>query len=130
MRKLKLHKRVGRDDKEVIEEYALVDDEDYDKVKDFKWYLKVDNANDPARKHLSVGRKAVKESSTHRPDSLVLLGRFILGIDHPAIVLRYKNGNTLDNRKENLLLYLNGHSWNVLREHVFSNMRIRYEFPR
>jgi hypothetical protein len=53
---IQLHERVGRVDKKVINKFVEVDDDDYDDLIQFVWYYKVDNANQPGKEHVSVGR--------------------------------------------------------------------------
>lgn len=67
--------------------YTLVDDEDYIFLNQVKW---------SASYHKRTKRWVASNSK------LTLLHRYLLGITDPCIVVRHKNGNTLDNRRENL----------------------------
>lgn len=66
--------------------FALVDDEDYEKVSKYNWI---------------IDRGYVSRTYKRRNQRL---GKFILGIGS-EVILRYKNGNGLDNTKENLVIY-------------------------
>jgi hypothetical protein len=68
---------------------AIVDDEDFERVNQFKWYVHdVDNLFYAYRRQ---GRK-----------SSLKMHRFILGLDDPKIHIDHKNHNGLDNQKKNL----------------------------
>jgi hypothetical protein len=68
---------------------AIVDDEDYYKLSKYRWHLKSKSKNS---KYAEQTSKKDLESSMHRIVLKAKKGQFI---DHI-------NGNTLDNRKENL----------------------------
>lgn len=63
--------------------FALVDDDDFEKVNSIKWYFEHGYARS------DVGRKRL------------YMHRFILGVKDKKVV-DHKNGDGLDNRKENL----------------------------
>lgn len=65
---------------------ALVDDEDFERVRHIHWHAKL------AKQLYVYGR-----SNTHG-----LLHRFILGVTDPGVHVDHQDGNTLDNRRENL----------------------------
>lgn len=132
MKLLALRPRTGRDDGEIIQEFAIVDDEDYDELSGYVWYVKVDNANTPGKRHYSVARQSAPNSSSefHNPGSLVVMGRHILGIDDPSILVRHKNKDPLDCRKSNLLVIVDGYLALRLRKHWLQNTRTEFIFPR
>lgn len=70
-------------------ESFLIDDEDYDLIKDIPWNVDVDG-------YLKAYCK--KDKKTYR------IYRLILGVDNPNILVDHKNRNPLDNRKCNLRL--------------------------
>lgn len=87
MRKLKLNGKRG------FGKVALVDPEDYIKVKNYSWTLD-SNHRKGAREHLRV-KSCIKGKHWK-------LHRFILGITDPKLTVDHINGNTLDNRRSNL----------------------------
>lgn len=117
MRYLKLHTRTGIVDDEVIDAVAMVDDEDYRYLRQYTWYYKVDNAGDEDKKHISVGRNPVRDSSTHRSKSLVLLNRQIMCVDDPKIRVMFRDRNPLNCQKDNLYVTLDGHGLRRLQLH-------------
>ena len=78
--------------------YAIVDDEDYEKVSSRIWTAKVQRANNIyAHTWFSKSRDEIKK--------FVLMHRFIMGLlneDSKNINIDHINGNGLDNRKSNL----------------------------
>lgn len=115
---LELHVRTGiKSDGKVEQKYAIVDDEDYEWLAKFTWFYKVDNANDPKKRHVSIGRNSTAEDINHKRASLVLLNRQILDIDDPKIIVHFEDGNPLNNRKENLIIHLDGKGVRRLRKH-------------
>jgi hypothetical protein len=78
---------------------AIVDDEDYDSLMQHKWHiLKV--------KDLRYARR--KSVPTYAD---VLMHRQIMGVTDRSLDVDHKNGNGLDNRRENLQVI--GHDLNV-----------------
>ena len=67
--------------------FTLVDEEDYVFLNQVKW---------SASYHRRTKRWVASNSK------LTLLHRYLLGITDPLVVVKHKNGNTLDNRRENL----------------------------
>lgn len=117
MRQLQLHTRIGERDKEVIEAVALVDDEDYEELRRYTWYLKVDNANSPEHRHYSIGRSPVETDASwgKNKTNLILLNRHIMGIDDPEIQVRFKDRDPLNCQKSNLYINIDGHELRKLR---------------
>mgnify|MGYP001560156372 CR=1 FL=1 len=75
--------------------FAKVDDEDIERVNLFRWYLT--KTHPKARTYYIQGRKRDGEKR------LVYLHRYILGLTgSDKDVVDHKNGDGLDNRKENL----------------------------
>lgn len=71
---------------------ALVDDNDFDRVNQYRWYLFRDKYNDYA-----VGRLIV-----NRIKRKVLMHRFILNILDSLILCDHKDGNGLNNKRNNI----------------------------
>lgn len=71
----------------------LIDKEDYDKVKDYYWSLF--NAN---KKFKNLYATTTKDGKSYR------MSHIVLGLNPGNHIVRYKNGNQLDNRKENLIV--------------------------
>ncbi len=72
---------------------ALVDDEDYERVNQFKWYANFDpvlNSFYAKRTDYSNGQKTV------------LMHRYIMNVTNSKIQVDHKNHDTLNNMKENL----------------------------
>jgi hypothetical protein len=67
---------------------AVVDDEDWDRLRDLKWFVIRDLATNYA--YTRINRKAVK------------LHRLIMGVTDPKIQVDHLDGDGLNNRKENL----------------------------
>lgn len=114
--------------------YAIVDEEDFDRVNQFKWYL-----NKPKPKSL---REYAMRNRT--PEcSFIKMHRFILGATDPKVKVDHINGNGLDNRRSNLRLCSNaensrssarrqnvkspyrGVSWNG--NGYFASIRVNYQ---
>ena len=77
----------------------LIDDEDYDKVKGYKWFL--------MRKKAEAENLWYFSTTTYLPDKgkrgSIFLHRFIMGCKNgDGFIVDHKNHNTLDCRKENL----------------------------
>jgi hypothetical protein len=79
---------------------ATVDDEDFARLSEFKWYI-----NENAEKtKLYAMRSRLKEEEGLYPGTKVYMHRFIMNVKDKATAVKHKNGNTLDNRKDNLVL--------------------------
>ncbi|MCB1158234.1 MAG: hypothetical protein H7A25_03430 [Leptospiraceae bacterium] len=78
--------------------YAYVDDEDFERINQFNWYI---NENAEKTKVYAM-RSKLKEESDKYIGNKIYMHRYILNITDKSIVVRHKNGNTLDNRKKNL----------------------------
>ncbi|MBZ5529715.1 MAG: hypothetical protein LAN71_17700 [Acidobacteriia bacterium] len=74
--------------------FALVDDEDFEKVNKYKWQLyNMDNIHFYAKTRIWIKNKKRKSIRLHR---------YILGLYDPKIKCDHKNGNGLDNRRLNI----------------------------
>lgn len=74
--------------------YALVDDEDYDRLNQIKWHAKRrQSAKDIYYAYAYLKSPTVK---------IICMHRFILSLTNPNIHVDHINGNGLDNRKANL----------------------------
>jgi len=73
---------------------AIVDDEDYPYLNRFKWVLSSKESNNlRAIRKIKVGAKNVT----------LAMERFIIDVEESDHVILHKNGDTLDNRKDNLI---------------------------
>jgi len=71
--------------------FAIVDDEDYERVNEYIWYL-------------TYSGGTTKTVVTNIDRSIVLLTRFLSGVLNADEVVSFKNTNRLDFRKQNLLV--------------------------
>lgn len=79
--------------------FALVDDADLEALSQYKWYI-----NENAEKtKLYAMRSRLKEEEDTVKGTKVYMHRSLLGVKDKAIMVKHKNGNTLDNRRENLV---------------------------
>ena len=78
---------------------ALVDDEDYERVNQFKWYANKLNKN---KVLIWYAAKGIRNNIKPYKWTTMQMHRFILGITDPNILVDHKNHNGLDNRKCNL----------------------------
>lgn len=76
--------------------FVLIDDEDYDRIKSFNWFI--------VRMRNSF--YAIRNNWVNGKNKAILMHRFLLDIKSGSIG-DHKNGNTLDNTKENLRLCTN-----------------------
>lgn len=77
---------------------SLIDDEDFHQVNSLKWYVSITTDGKPYARHdKHLGMNGEKEIRKR-----ISLHRFLMGVEDPKIFVDHKNGNTLDNRKENL----------------------------
>jgi len=79
---------------------ALVDDDDFDYLNQFKWYASVYDGKVYAKRN-------VKDSETKRVKRIIM-HRVIMNIDSTKDVIDHINGNGLDNTKENLRVCSHG----------------------
>jgi hypothetical protein len=95
---------------------AIVDDEDYDRLSQFKWYADVNP---------STGRfRALRKVTNNKTRIKIWMHREILGL-LPGIQVDHRNLDSLDNRKENLRPATNQeNSWNrSLRRDSFTGYK-------
>jgi hypothetical protein len=74
--------------------FALIDQDDFERVSKFKWYYNGYEQNK------GYARRNIRVSKTRR--TALLLHREILGITDSSIIIDHINGDRLDNRKVNL----------------------------
>jgi hypothetical protein len=79
---------------------TLVDDADYELLSKFNWYIN-ENAE---RTKLYAMRSKLKSETTKITGTKVYMHRFILNVYDKSFMIQHKNGNTLDNRRENLVI--------------------------
>src|SRR6185436_20302811 len=75
---------------------AIVDDEDYEYLNQWKWFARYNPHTHSFYAARSEYNPEVKVQRT------LLMHRYIIGITNPQILCDHRNHNTLDNRKENL----------------------------
>lgn len=76
---------------------SLVDDEDYERARAFRWHLHISRSSNSSRNYGKI------YSADHAASGHIYLHRFILNAKTGQYV-DHINGNGLDNRKENLRL--------------------------
>jgi hypothetical protein len=77
------------------EKSTIVDDEDFERLSQMKWHALYNKNNESFYAHHSVYRKG-------KSPTVVRMHRYVLGNIDSRLKVDHKNGNTLDNRKENL----------------------------
>lgn len=77
---------------------ALVDDEDYERCAQHKWHVQISRV----RSHGAISAYYAQGTPSQLPKGQFLLHRFILQISDPLVKIDHRNGNGLDNRRENL----------------------------
>lgn len=82
--------------------YAIVDDEDYEELSRYSWYI---NENMDHSKQYAMRSRLAKEKN-NIPFTKIYMHRSILNIKDKKVTVKHKNGNTLDNRKENLYIII------------------------
>lgn len=71
---------------------ALVDEEDFEKVNQYYWQVKIHGATYYAKRRIVVDGKQTSES----------MHRFILGLSDPLVKTDHRGNNGLNNQKRNL----------------------------
>ncbi len=84
MKKIKLYGRDG------IGKFALVDDEDFESLNKFRWFVHIKSNNNNLYCRTGMNKTTFP------------MHRFVLGLKDPSIFVDHINGNGLDNRKSNL----------------------------
>lgn len=80
--------------------HAIVDNDDFEKLSKYNWYLN-ENAE---RTKVYAMRTRLKTDDKSLKGTKVYMHRYIMNVKLPNISIKHKNGNTLDNRKENLIV--------------------------
>lgn len=93
--------------------YALVDDEDFERVNQIKWFASKSHNKFYASHHIS---------SINGKRKAILMHRFILGIDQE---IDHINNDSLDNRKENMRICT--HSENLRNKKIYKNNKSGYK---
>lgn len=73
---------------------AMVDDEDYEHLNQFRWFAKVTKAK--SRDHVCAAKKRFESQG------LLLMHRYILGLTDPADQVDHIDRNPLNNQRSNL----------------------------
>lgn len=93
-------KKIPLEIKNLCTVYAVVDDEDYEKVKDYNWQITYRSSNFYVFAHHRHGKKG---SCGRRKRVTYYLHRLIMGLEKDSkLVVDHINGDGLDNRKQNL----------------------------
>ncbi|MCB1176140.1 MAG: hypothetical protein KDK36_01055 [Leptospiraceae bacterium] len=79
---------------------AKVDDQDFPLLSEYKWYIN-ENAE---RTKLYAMRSRLKEEEGKFPGTKVYMHRFIMKVKDKSVAVKHKNGDTLDNRRANLVI--------------------------
>ena len=75
--------------------YAIIDEEDFDKVNKYKW-----SETKPGHRRTTYARTNIKEGGKYRTERM---HRLVLGLrPYDGKIVDHINGNGLDNRKSNL----------------------------
>lgn len=80
---------------------ALMDDDDFERLKAWKWWSEIHHKGSPRESIRVRGRDT---SIPYRSWALKKLHRVVMGTTDPDILVDHINHNPLDNRKENLRL--------------------------
>ncbi len=78
--------------------HALIDDSDFDRISKYNWYI-----NENAEKTKVYAMRSRLKDEVNVTGTKVYMHRFILNVKDKAVMIKHKNGNTLDNRRENLI---------------------------
>ena len=78
---------------------ALVDDEDFERVSQFKWCVQVQHRSDGTVKNVYASRNVYKEDGMRTSQRL---SRFIVNVTDPRYEVDHRDHNTLNNQKYNL----------------------------
>ena len=84
----------------------IISEEDFNRVSQFNWTVRINGRKkDKGYKGKEyIGRR----TTTHnRRQIMILLHRFIMEVEDPKLQVDHKNGNTFDNRRENLRICTN-----------------------
>ncbi len=76
---------------------ALIDEEDFEKLKDYKWHARKTGNNWYAGRSV-----ALKLANGKMTSKTISLHRVILDLTDPNLIIDHANGNGLDNRRSNL----------------------------
>lgn len=89
--------------------FALIDDEDFEWLSQIKWHA-----------HKDSNTKDTYYAYCKHPDknSTLAMHRIILGITDPAILIDHRNGNALDNQRDNLRI--STHAQNMQNQKINS----------
>lgn len=77
-------------------QFALIDDDDYERVNQFKWYARYDKKRNTFT--------ALTNIRNNKKQISIYMHRAIMNATDEKILIDHINHNTLDNRKENLRL--------------------------
>lgn len=95
--------------------FAVVDDEDFERVNKYKWQVNFNQyTNYAQRQPLINGRKTVFK-----------LHRFILGVTDPKILVDHENGNGLDCRRNNIRIANATQNGYNSRKHIKSSSKYK-----
>lgn len=99
-------------------EYAMVDDEDYDFLSQWKWHC----SNERGRKY-ACRRQYRKDGS--RRSKILKMHRVILGLTNPKKLGDHKDGNGLNNQRNNIRKAT--HKQNLRNRHTVRFLTSKYK---
>lgn len=103
---------------------AIVDDEDFDSLNQFKWYAKNNKAKNRPTDIFYACRRDKKFRGKRKT---IYMHRFLMNPPRSRVV-DHRNGNPLDNRKENLRVCTRAENNQNLRHHRENAGCAPYEF--
>jgi hypothetical protein len=81
---------------------AIVDDDDFEYLNQWKWHVKIQRTKEDNKTRYYAGRGERYGPRCENKVKHIKMHRLILGIEDKNIFVDHCNGNTLDNRKENI----------------------------
>lgn len=83
---------------------ALVDNQDYERVNQFKWHVHTNNPGKACSAIQARRREAVEGlySNNRKRQRLIVLSRFVLGMEDPDLVVDFADKNSLNCQRHNL----------------------------
>lgn len=102
---------------------ALIDDEDYERLKDWRWY-----SSSRGRTVYAAGRNEFGGRGRQQKERF--MHRVILGLTDRKVLVDHINHDGLDNRKENLRLCTTEENSHNRRKRIKSSSRFKGVYPR
>ena len=92
-------------------QFAIVDDEDFERVSKLKWY--------------AAKKRSTFYAQREHKKTCLKMHRFILGITDSAVIIDHKNGNGLDNTRGNIRICRNAE--NCMNRNGLSSSSSKYK---